>query len=70
MTTIDPAVLVGAVAGLVTLQLTSLGILVAVLRFFTVGIPGTLRRRAARRSRRAGRAARRPAARRENMNAR
>ena len=34
MTTIDPAVLVGAVAGLVTLQLTSLGILVAVLRFF------------------------------------
>ena len=32
--TIDPAVLVGAVAGLVTLQLTSLGILVAVLRFF------------------------------------
>ena len=34
MTTIDPAVLVGTVAGLVTLQLTSLGILVAVLRFF------------------------------------
>ncbi|MCY4633946.1 MAG: hypothetical protein OXG04_05465 [Acidobacteria bacterium] len=34
MTTIEPAVLVGAVAGLVTLQLTSLGILVAVLRFF------------------------------------
>ena len=28
MTTIDPAVLVGTVAGLVTLQLTSLGILV------------------------------------------
>ena len=34
MTTIDPAVLVGTVAGLATLQLTSLGILVAVLRFF------------------------------------
>ena len=34
MMTVDPAVLGGAVAGLVTLQLTSLGILVAVLRFF------------------------------------
>ena len=34
MPTIDPAVLVGAVVGLVTLQLTSLGILVAVLRFY------------------------------------
>ena len=34
MTTIEPALLVGTVAGLVTLQLTSLGILVAVLRFF------------------------------------
>ena len=34
MMTVDPAVLGGAVVGLVTLQLTSLGILVAVLRFF------------------------------------
>ena len=34
MMTVDPAVLGGAVAGLVTLQLTSLGILLAVLRFF------------------------------------
>ena len=34
MMTFDPAVLGGAVAGLVTLQLTSLGILLAVLRFF------------------------------------
>ena len=34
MMTFDPAVLGGAVVGLVTLQLTSLGILVAVLRFF------------------------------------
>jgi hypothetical protein len=34
MMTVDPAALGGAVAGLVTLQLTSLGILVAVLRFF------------------------------------
>ena len=34
MMTVDPAELGGAVAGLVTLQLTSLGILVAVLRFF------------------------------------
>ena len=34
MMTVDPAVLGGAVAGLVTLQLTSLGLLVAVLRFF------------------------------------
>ena len=34
MMTVDPVVLGGAVAGLVTLQLTSLGILVAVLRFF------------------------------------
>ena len=50
MMTVDPAVLGGAVAGLVTLQLTSLGLLVAVLRFFvertyepqrfTVGMPG------------------------------
>ena len=32
--TLDPAVLVGAAVGWVTLQLTSLGILVAVLRFF------------------------------------
>ena len=32
--TLDPAVLVGAAVGLVTLQLTSLGILLAVLRFF------------------------------------
>ena len=34
MMTVDPAVLGGAVVGLVTLQLTSLGILLAVLRFF------------------------------------
>ena len=34
MMTVEPAVLGGAVVGLVTLQLTSLGILVAVLRFF------------------------------------
>ena len=34
MMTVDPTVLGGAVVGLVTLQLTSLGILVAVLRFF------------------------------------
>ena len=34
MMTVDPAVLGGAVLGLVTLQLTSLGILLAVLRFF------------------------------------
>ena len=34
MMTFNPAVLGGAVAGLVTLQLTSLGILLAVLRFF------------------------------------
>ncbi len=34
MMTVDPAVLGGAFVGLVTLQLTSLGILVAVLRFF------------------------------------
>ena len=34
MMTVDPAVLGGAVVGLVTLQLTSLGILVAVFRFF------------------------------------
>ena len=34
MMTVDPTVLGGAVAGLVTLQLTSLGILLAVLRFF------------------------------------
>ena len=34
MMTVDPTVLGGAVGGLVTLQLTSLGILVAVLRLF------------------------------------
>ena len=34
MMTVDPTVLGGAVVGLVTLQLTSLGILVAVLRLF------------------------------------
>ena len=34
MMTVDPAVLGSAVVGLVTLQLTSLGVLVAVLRFF------------------------------------
>ena len=39
MMTFDPAVLGGAVVGLVTLQLTSLGILLAVLRFGEVDDP-------------------------------
>ena len=34
MMTVDPAILGGAIVGLATLQLTSLGILVALLRFF------------------------------------